>query len=176
MNFDFIGRPPIKLVNHVWFDPRDATALGRFRLRRGDDDFKKIYRFTQQGVFRHRIEPGSKQEEQQEPEKWTDVRDTFYAYNLDQLGCVNVSERLLLIYRVSAVEQLEDNKPLFLCVFAKRQLFEVKLESAGLHSVKFDYIEKSQEAKHRRKGRMDAHKIMLETRPLKSDLPKVENF
>ena len=38
----------------VWFDPDDATAFGRTRLRQGKDDFKKIYRFTQQGVFRHR--------------------------------------------------------------------------------------------------------------------------
>ena len=176
MVFDIIGRPPIKIVNHVWFDPEDATALGRFRLRRGEDDFKKIYRFTQQGVFRHRIEPRDQQEARQEPENWTDVRDTFYAYNLDQLGCVNVSERLLLIYIISAVKRLEDNKPLVLCVFAKRQLFQVKLESAGLHSVKYDYIEKNQQAKKHRKGRVDAHKIILETRPLKSDLQKVENF
>ena len=89
---------------------------------------------------------------------------------------MNVSERLLLIYIASAVEQFEDNKPLFLCVFAKRQLFQVKLESAGLHSLKVDYIEKNQQTTHQRKDKVDAHKIMLESRPLESDLPKVENF
>ena len=173
---DSIVQPPVKISNRVWFDPKDATALGRIRLRRGEDDFKKLYRFTQQGVFRHRIEPRDEQEARQDPERWTDVRDTFYAYNLDQLGCANVSERLLLIYIASAVEQFEDNKPLFLCVFAKRQLFQVKLESAGLHSLKVDYIEKNQQSKHQRKDKVDAHKIILESRPLESDLPKVENF
>ena len=48
--------------NLVWFIPHDGTALGRFRLRRGKDDFKKVYRFTRQGVFRHRQEPKKKQE------------------------------------------------------------------------------------------------------------------
>ncbi len=45
---DSIVQPPVKIDNLVWFDSRDATALGRMRLRRGEDDFKKIYRFTQQ--------------------------------------------------------------------------------------------------------------------------------
>jgi len=173
---DSIFQPPVKIANQVWFDPKDATALGRMRLRRGEDDFKKIYRFTQQGVFRHRIEPKDQQEAREDPEKWTDVRDTFYSYSLDQLGCVNASERLLLTYIVSAVEQLENNKPLFLCIFGKRQLFQVQLKSAGLHSVKIDYIEKKQQTEHRRQDEVEAHKILLESQPLKSDLEKVENF
>ena len=173
---DSIVQPPVKIVNQVWFDSRDATALGRMRLRRGEDDFKKIYRFTRQGVFRHRIEPKDEKETRKDPEKWTDVRDTFYAYDLDELGCVNVSERLLIIYIASAVEQFENNKPLLLCVFAKRQLFQVKLEPAGTHSVKVDYIEKNQQTKHQRKGKVDAQKILLESKPLKSDLPEEENF
>lgn len=173
---DSIVQPPVKILNLVWFDPRDATALGRMRLRQGEDDFKKIYRFTQQGVFRHRIEPKDEKEIHKDPEEWTDVRDTFYAYDIDQLGCVNVSERLLLIYIASAVEQFEINKPLVLCVFAKRQLFQVKLESAGMHTVEVDYIEKNQQATHHRKDKVEAQKILLESQPLKSDLPKVENF
>ena len=65
---------------------------------------------------------------------------------------------------------------MLLCVFAKRQLFQVKLEPAGLCSVKVDYIEKNQQAEHHRKDKLDAHKILLKSQPLKSDLDKVENF
>ena len=32
---------PVKSVDHLWFDPQDATALGRDMLRQGDEDFKK---------------------------------------------------------------------------------------------------------------------------------------
>jgi len=173
---DPIFQPPVKITNQVWFEPKNATALGRIRLRQGKDDFKKIYRFTQQGVFRHRREPKDKQEAQQDPENWTDVKDTFYPYNLAQLGCANVSERLLLIYIASLVEQLENNKPLFLCIFGKRQLFQVQLKSAGLHSVKIDYIEKKLQTKYHRQGDVKAHKILLEAQPLESNLEKVENF
>lgn len=173
---DSIFQPPVRITNQVWFDPQNATALGRIRLRQGEDDFKKIYRFTQQGAFRYRREPKDKQEAQQDPEKWTDVKDTFYPYNPVQLGCANVSERLLLIYIASAVEQFENNKPLFLCIFGKRQLFQVQLKSAGLQPVKIDYIEKTLQTAHHRQGDVKAHKILLEAKPLKSNLEKVENF
>ena len=43
----------VRTVNQIWFNPQDATTLGRVRLRQGKDDFKKSYRFTEQGVFRH---------------------------------------------------------------------------------------------------------------------------
>ena len=173
---DSLFQPPVRIANQVWFDPRDATALGRIRLRQGEDDFKKIYRFTQQGVFRHRIEPKNDQEARQDPDKWTDVRDTFYAYNLTQLGCATISDRLLLIYIAAAVEQFENNQPFILCIFGKRQLFQVQLKSAGFHSVKINFIETKQKIQNKRQGEVKAQKILLEALPLESDLDKVENF
>ena len=65
---DSIFKPPVKTINQVWFNPKDATALGRIRLRRGNEDFKKRYRFTEQGVFRHQLEPKDKQEILKQPE------------------------------------------------------------------------------------------------------------
>lgn len=173
---DSIFQPTVKISDQVWFDPKDATALGRTMLRRGEDDFKKIYRFTQQGVFRHRWEPKNQEEAKKDPEQWTDVLDTFYPHNLAQLGCANVSERLLLVYIVSALEQLDNDKPQFLCIFGKRQLFEVQLKSAGLHSVEIDFVEKRHQNEHHRQGTVKAHKILLKTRPLESSLEKEENF
>ena len=41
---DPVFRPEVSIHNQVWFDPSSAAALGRIRLRRGDDYFKKIYR------------------------------------------------------------------------------------------------------------------------------------
>lgn len=173
---DSILKPPVKTINHVWFNPHDATALGRVRLQRGDDDFKKVYRFTDQGVFRHRRQPKGKQEISRQPEKWTDIKDTFYTYNLNQLGCPTVSERLVLMYIVSAAEISKSTKPLSLCVFGKRQLFHVQLRPEGLHSLKVDFIEKRQQTENRRQGKVESLKIALEVQPLLSDLSNVENF
>jgi hypothetical protein len=173
---DPIFKKPVRTVNHVWFNPEDAAALGRIRLRRGKDDFKKVYRFTEQGVFRHRQEPQNQQETTKQPEKWTDVKDTFYTYNLNQLGCPNVTERLVLIYIASAAEISKSMQPLSFCVFGRRQLFHVRLKPQGYHSLKVDFIEKNQQGEIRRRGEVEALKITLETQPLASDLQKVEEF
>jgi len=173
---DSIFKSPVKTINQVWFNPKDATALGRIRLRRGDEDFKKVYRFTDQGVFRHQREPKNAQELLEQPDKWTDVQESFYAYNPVQLGCPNVTERLVLIYIVSAAELSESMQPLSFCVFGRRQLFHVRLKPQGFHSLKVDFIEKKQQGEVRRQSEVEALKIAIETQPLASDLKKVEDF
>ena len=173
---DSIFESPVKTINQVWFNSQDATALGRLRLRRGKADFKKVYRFTEQGVFRHQREPKDQQETSKHPEKWTDVKDTFYAYNLNQLGCPNVTERLVLIYITSVAEISKSMQPLSFCVFGRRQLFHVRLKPEGYHALEVDFIEKKQHGEIRRRGEVEALKIALETQPLASDLKKVEDF
>ena len=175
---DSIFKSPVKTINQVWFNPKDATALGRIRLRRGNDDFKKVYRFTDQGVFRHRRKPQDQKESLKQPEKWTDVKDTFYAYNIDQLGCPNVTERLVLIYiaTASVAEISKSMQPLSFCVFGRRQLFHVRLKPEGFHSLKIDFIEKKQHGDIRRRGEVQALKIALDIQPLASDLKSVEDF
>jgi hypothetical protein len=174
--FDPIFRSPVRVLNRIWFDPKDATALGRLRLRRGDDDFKKVYRFTGEGVFRHRREPKDKREVPLDPEDWTDLRDTFYSYDLNKLGCANVPERLLLIYILSAGPIAPNDEARSLCVFGKRQLHRVWLRPEGMESLKVDYVEKRGQSDAHRKGKIKTLKIVLESEPMESDLEKVENF
>jgi hypothetical protein len=63
--------------DQMWFNPKEATALGRVRLRRGNDAFKKMYRFTEQGVYRLSREPKNRKEALLALEKWTGVKETF---------------------------------------------------------------------------------------------------
>jgi hypothetical protein len=168
--------PDFNVDNQVWFNPVDAAALGRIRLRRGRDDFEKIYRFTRQGVFRHRREPENKKQFSLDPDKWTNLKDTFYPYDLAQLGCPNVSERLVLVYIASAAEISESSPPLSICVFGKRQLHHVKLVPEGLEKLEVDYIEKNQQSEVRRNETVNALKIAFEFQPMKSDLEDDENF
>ena len=135
-------RSGVSIYNRIWFNSADATALGRIRLRRGEDDFKKIYRFTKQGVFRHRLEPKNKKEASQAPENWTDIKDSFYPYDQNRLGCPGVSERSLPIYILSAVTTYRLEDAFYLCVFGKRQLHRVTLRKAGESLLKINYIEK----------------------------------
>jgi len=176
MIIDPIFRSPVKLMNEVWFNPEDAAALGWVRFDRGEDDQKKIYRFTQDGVFRHRIEPANGREAKQNPEKWTDVKDTFYPYELARMGCPNVSENQLLIYIISAAGDSLTRQPLSVCVFGKRQLHNVRLRSGGTEALKVDFIEKRVSGDVRRQGKVEALKIMIEATPLATHQEEIEEF
>jgi hypothetical protein len=169
-------QPEVQIHNKIWFNPEDAAALGRVRLRRGDDHFKKMYRFTDQGVFRHRIEPKNKKEASLTPEHWSAIKDSFYPYDLSQLGCPFVSERSLLVFILSALDFSKYNNPLSLCVFGKRQLHRVQLQKKGLQAVGVNYIEKKQQTAARKQGKIDALKISMVSEPMDSRLKEAENF
>ena len=173
---DAAFKPPVHKKNQIWFIPHDGTALGWFRLRRGKEDFKKVYRFTRQGVFRYRQEPKNKQEISLNPEQWTDTMDTFYEFWPAQLGCAGITDRLLLIYIAAAAGMPENKQPLSVCVFGKRALFQVKLQPAGLESIKSDFVEIKQQSETRREGNITAFKINLEARLLEYDSGFDENF
>lgn len=176
MMIDFAFRKPVNITNALWFNPDDAAALGRYRLRRGEGDFEKIYRFTETGVFRINREPQTKAEAQGEPETWPDFPDNFYPHDRAALGCSGVTDRLALVYIVSASDGLQRGQPLSLCVFGKRQLHRVLLQPQGLHSLKVDYVEKKPQAQTRRNGELKALKIALTAEPMASQLDEPENF
>jgi hypothetical protein len=145
-------------------------------LRRGEDDYKKIYRFTDQGVFRHQLEPRDKQEAALDPEKWTAIKDSFYPYDLTRLECSGVTEPSMLIYIVNAAAISKMNDPLSLCVFGKRQLHRVTVQREGNYPVSVNFIEKRQQDEIRKTERDSAIKIGVKAEPLESDLKPVENF
>jgi hypothetical protein len=170
-------RSPVNIYNRIWFNPTDASALGRIRLRRGEDDFKKIYRFTDQGVFRQRIEPQNKSEARLVPQKWTDIKDTFYPYNKKQLKCPIVSERSVLIYILCAAAVAKIDNPVIICAFGKRQLHRVKLIKAGTRQIKTNYILKNQQQIETRKdSTVKVLKMMITAQPIEPDLEDAENF
>jgi hypothetical protein len=169
-------RSPVKIHNRIWLNPTNATAIGRIRIRRGEDDFKKMYRFTDQGVFRHRIEPKNRSEVRLDPDKWTDIKDTFYPYDTKQLNCPGVSERSALIYILSATAMSKNNTPQTICVFGKRQLHRVQLQKEGIHPIKIDYIEINQEREIRKDSTVKALKMVIAAQPLTPHSEDPENF
>jgi hypothetical protein len=169
-------RSPVNIYNRIWFDPMDASALGRVRLRRGEDDFKKVYRFTRQGVFRHQIEPKDKKEALLAPENWTHESDNFYAYDRARPGCSGVTERSLLIYILSAADISSINNSAALCVFGKRQLHRVKLQQEGIYPLTVNFIQKTQPNKIGKEETTKAIKIAISAEPMESNLKEPEDF
>jgi hypothetical protein len=175
-SIDHIFSRPVKLLEHVWFEPLQATAFYRIRLRRGQDDIERVYWFTADGVHRLRKRPGNKEEVSLPPDQWTDIRSSFYPYDLPQVGCPHVSEPSLLIYIVSAFFNSKSNSPLSLCVFGKQQLHHLRLWMDESRNAVVDYIEKRGNRDVRRRGKTDIVRVRLTAEPAKSAQQDPENF
>lgn len=169
-------RSAVSIFNRIWFNPTDASALGRIRLRRGEDDFKKMYRFTRQGVFRHQIEPKDKKEALLAPENWSHENDNFYAYDPARLGCAGITERSVPIYILSVADLSQIDKPISLCAFGKRQLHHVQLRKEGKQRIKANYFEGPPGKGVRIEKEVEALKIAIDAEPMESELTESENF
>jgi hypothetical protein len=175
-NVDLPLTPTVKLTDQTWFDPKEAKALYRIRERRGKDDFKNTYWFTREGVHRYHLEPKSRSEASKKPEQWTVKKTSLYGFDLNELGCQQVSESSLLAYMVSAYFTDKNKEPLSVCVFGRRQLHQVQMEVAGVQSVTVDYNENKGGTKAGKKGAIEVLRVRLTTKPLKSTLKSPEEF
>jgi hypothetical protein len=166
----------VTLRNQVWFDPKSGNALQRIRFRRGEDDFQKLYRFTKKGVYRLRREPAGKQEIPLPPEQWTDVRETFYPYDLIQIGCISVTESSVIPYIIASERRPQDSEPLDLCVFHKRLLHHVQIVPTGVKQHEVRYVERSKQAEVQKQGIVDALRLSLRARTLTTIEGEDEDF
>ena len=173
---DHIFSRPVTLSNQVLFEPVQAAAFYRVRLRYGKDEIKRTYWFSREGVHRLRTKPSNKGEASGDPAKWTDARTSFYPYDLTQLGCPQVTDPMLLIYLLSAARLDKKGDSLSLCVFGKQQLHRIRMRVEGLQTLEVDYSENREEGKARKKGKVDGLRVTLEAQPLHSDLKDAENF
>ena len=172
---DIIGRRPLWLENHAWLDPRDGTPIYLIRTRAGLEDYYQQFRFTREGVFRRQREPGSAAEAAGPPESWSKLGEHFYAYPKGE-RCHPVLETSALLYLLSTApaKMIQDLSPL--CVFNKRQLHRVSLQTAPVAAVGFDYLEKKGETEARRSGTTQARRIRIQSRPIGSYRGEVEDF
>ena len=173
---DHIFSGAVTLSNQLLFDPNQANSLYRVRLRRGKDDIERAYWFSGEGVQRLRRMPKTKAEASLDPAKWTDVKTSFYPYDLTRLECPQVVDPMLLIYLVSAAPINKDGEVLSLCVFGKQQLHQVRLRVDGSQTLEVDYAEKAGEGEVGKKGKVDGLRVTLESEPMARDKKNAESF
>jgi len=119
--------------------------------------------------------PKTKGEVSLEPEEWTDVKTSFYAYDLTRQECPQVIDPMLVIYLVSAAPIEKEGGVLSLCVFGKQELHRVRLRYQGLENLNVDYSVMSGKGKVQKKGKVDGLRITLESQPMVSE-ENEENF
>ena len=173
---EILGRQPVRIESHVWFDHGDGTPLFRTRTRSGVDDYHQLFWFTREGVFRRQREPASPVEAARPSESWTKLGEHFYPYGPAAQGCPPVLEPSILIYRLSMAPITERQGARSACVFHKRQLHRVNFHPGTAQTVRVDFLEKTPAGENRRSGAMPARSIRIESQPLGTYRGDVEDF
>ena len=131
----------VKLQNIAWFDPVTLSTMQYVRQRIGLKDAKKIYRFTDKGVFRLTKQPIDKNQIIQLPEKWSVINERFYPYDQEKKGCVNITVPMPVIYLISASKVSDFEKPVTICVFNKKETIYLDIQKESVETVQLNHIE-----------------------------------
>lgn len=169
---------PFKRKNwtgRTWFRPADGAALQRIRYKPGKDGSNKTFRYSEGGVYRIRAEPRGSREVRRGPERWTDVRASYYPYGASRGGCPTVSDPFVLLYVASAAA-LSGGDELSACVFNKKGLYRARLKAVGTERVRAHYVEGPGKRGRQVDREAVALKVLLRARPVPGSAGKLEAF
>lgn len=130
--------PDVRLEDRSWLVPGPFSALWQVRSRRGGDEYEKIYGFTPDGVHRIRRTPANRQESGGPPEQWSDHKESFYAYPAGQSECTDAATPAALIFLFSPPTRPVSKVPMHLCVFGRKELYDVLITRGTLGLPNFD--------------------------------------
>lgn len=164
-----------KWEGRVWFLPTDGTALQRTRHKPGKGASDKRYRYGPEGVYRRRAEPKDKQEAKLSVDAWSKVRNSYYDHGTGRIDCAQISDPLVLLYVVSATG-MSEGRELEVCVFNKKELYRVTLETAGTEQVRVDFNQKQGRSAERVNTELNVLKIRLRPRPQDPNLKNPQAF
>ena len=158
----------VKLQNIAWFDPVTLSTMQYVRQRIGLKDAKKIYRFTDKGVFRLTKQPIDKNQIIQLPEKWSAVNERFYPYDQEKKGCVNITVPMPVIYLISASKVSDSEKPVTVCVFNKKETIYLDIQKESVETVQLNHIEIKGDEVIQRNASISAEVLSLKARSVSS--------
>jgi hypothetical protein len=164
------------LTTESWLDPNGAGALQRVRLRQGNENWQKSYRFTKKGVFRLRKKPRDAREENLPLDQWTKIRNHFYPYGDKAAACSQILEPASLMCIASAIDLTPNPKPLSLCVFNKKQLHLVNVYVGDSQPLKVNYVQELGGKQIRIEKNIDAIRISFQPRSLAPEDKEPEQF
>ena len=153
------------IQSKAWCDPINMAALQRIRLRQGEKDWQKTYRFTCKGVFRRKKETTPSAKTNLSVKRQTDISESFYPYDFKKTECLYVLEPSEMFIIASLFAGSLESESLNLCVFSKKQAYHIDVHASELKRLKVDYIEKSTKNEVRRNGYIDSIKISFKIRP-----------
>lgn len=154
----------IETKARLWFNEDDGLPLQLIRTRRGSKPSRKLYRFDSHRVYRLRRKPASGAEAEQPPEHWSEISESYYPLPDTEGECPAILESSQLLYLLSRPNPVFSENPQALCVFSRKQVYQVEPRVAGRERIDVDYLQLANGQETRVSGARDAIRVVLSTR------------
>lgn len=146
----------------VGFVGENGTAFQRIRDKSGKKGNRKEFRYFEDGVYRIRLDPRNRSEENLPVGQWTRVREHVFAYGPGRSDCPAVLDPAALLYAISAgAIAHDDDEALEVCVFNKKALFRVQVRVNGAESFQANYTEVEEGSRNPVAREISANRIVL---------------
>jgi hypothetical protein len=150
----------------AWLDPASGAALQSEKLVTGSKQYWKLRRYSSDGYYMWRSEPGSKQERKLNEPAWS--KRSEYPVKWDQMPPAGtaVSDSYALLYLISAARLDREGASLTTIIYSKKKLVELEFKAGRLLTLPVSYTEVNGKQKRTREGKIRVREVTGRGKPL----------
>jgi hypothetical protein len=153
----------------IWYNVESSQVLQVERIGHGRESRMKLHRFMSGGVWRERLTPTS------DPQQWASGKRELLPYPANRPAKAPVLVPIMLLERAAHQARTSAARAPGYLVFTDRQLYDVTLQSRGVHSLAVDYQLKEGGRKRRIEQTVKVMQIELQPKLL-GDQPEDDPF
>lgn len=159
----------------LWLDPTSGAALQRTQRSDGSRPRHRVYRYTDSGAWHRTHWPASAAEEKLPPDQWTERSEGLRPYPAEAAGRV-ITEPTALVWLVAAADLSRPGETLEILSFSRRHVHRVLVTVTGTRTVTVDYLESAGGTEQRKKGSVQAVRVLIRGTPLKDEGGEDDEF
>jgi hypothetical protein len=149
----------------LWLDPATGAAIQAEKLTRGHDPYRKVFRYTDLGVYTWRSAPANAHEAASGPRTWTRHGGSWERSPVPLPPNLPLTDSYALLYLASAARLDRPGVRCSLAILSEGRLVELTFTADGLVQERASFAETWPGGQRHRAGQVLARKVQVSARP-----------
>lgn len=150
----------------TWLDPTSGAAIQADKVTRGHNPYRKVFRYTDRGVYMWRSAPADPKAAAEDPAAWTRRSESFQESPIAPPAGLPITESYALLYLASAARLDRPESKLRLVILSDARLVELDFSASELIRKRLAFDEAWPGGERRRDGEFLLRKVRVTARPL----------
>lgn len=150
----------------TWLDPTSGAAIQADKLTRGHSPYRKVFRYTDRGVYAWRSAPADPKAAAEDPSAWTRRSESFQESPIAPPSGLPITESYALLYLASAARLDRPDSQLRLVILSEARLVELTFNAGELIQKRVTFDEAWPGAERHRSGGLLLRRVRVTARPL----------